>query len=78
MEWSHLQVYWSDERLVPPDHADSNYRLAAEALLWRVPIPPENVHRMRGELAPAEAAQEYENEMRSAWRQIRMDFHVLT
>ena len=65
IEWSHLQIFWSDERLVPPHHADSNYRLTAEALLWRVPVPPENVHRMRGELAQAEAAQEYENAMRT-------------
>jgi 6-phosphogluconolactonase len=66
MVWSSLQVYWSDERLVPPDHPDSNYRLASEALISRVPIPPRNVHRMRGELAPAESAQDYEHEMRSS------------
>jgi len=65
IEWSRLQVFWSDERLVPAHHADSNYRLTAEALLCRVPIPVENIHRMRGELAQAEAAQEYENAMRS-------------
>ena len=65
IEWSHLQVFWSDEQLVPPHHPDSNYRLTAEALLWRVPIPLENIHRMRGELAQAEAAQEYENAMRT-------------
>ena len=65
IDWKRLQVFWSDERMVPPGHADSNYRLAAEALLWRVPIPPENIHRMRGELAPTEAAQDYEAEMRS-------------
>jgi 6-phosphogluconolactonase len=65
VDWSQLQVFWSDERCVPPDHADSNYRLAAEALLKWVPIPPENIHRMRGELPPAEAAQDYENQMRS-------------
>jgi 6-phosphogluconolactonase len=66
MEWSSLQVYWSDERLVPPSHPDSNYRLAAEALISRVPIPPQNVHRMRGELAPAESARDYEDMMRGS------------
>jgi 6-phosphogluconolactonase len=65
MQWSNLQVFWSDERLVPPDHADSNFRLAAEVLISCVPISPENIHRMRGELAPAESAQDYEDEMRS-------------
>lgn len=64
--WSRVQVYWSDERLVPPDHPDSNYRLAAETLISRVPLPPQNVHRMRGELAPAAAAQAYEDELRSS------------
>jgi 6-phosphogluconolactonase len=64
IDWSRLQVFWSDERLVPPEHVDSNYRLAAEALLSRVPIPPENIHRMRGELMPDEAAKDYEIEMR--------------
>jgi 6-phosphogluconolactonase len=66
IDWSRLQVFWSDERLVPPDHADSNYRLAVEALLMRAPIPPQNIHRMRGELAPTEAAQQYEAEMRNS------------
>ena len=65
MDWRNLHVFWSDERLVPPDQPDSNYRLAAEALLSRVPIPPDNIHRMRGELMPDEAAKDYENEMRS-------------
>lgn len=65
IDWRCLQVFWSDERLVPPDHTDSNFRLAAEALLNRVPVPPENIHRMRGELAPTEAAEDYEKEMRN-------------
>ncbi len=64
--WDHLQVFWSDERLVPPDHADSNYRLVEQALLRNIPIPTENIHRMlRGELSQTEAAQDYENEMRT-------------
>jgi 6-phosphogluconolactonase len=65
IEWDRLQVFWSDERLVPPDHADSNYRLVEQALLRNIPIPTENIHRMRGELAQTEAAQDYENEMRT-------------
>jgi 6-phosphogluconolactonase len=63
--WSRLHFFWSDERCVPPDHADSNYRMASEALLSRVPLPPANVHRIEGELADAdEAARRYEVEIR--------------
>jgi 6-phosphogluconolactonase len=49
--WPAVHVFFTDERAVPPDHADSNYRMAREALLSRVPIPQENVHRMAGEAA---------------------------
>lgn len=57
--WKRTHVFWGDERCVPPDHADSNYRMAREALLDRVPIPPENVHRVLTELPPDEAARAY-------------------
>jgi 6-phosphogluconolactonase len=60
VDWSRVQVFWGDERCVPPDHLDSNYRMACEALLDHVSIPEENVHRMRGELEPTQAAAEYE------------------
>ena len=66
--WEAVQVFFGDERHVPPDHADSNYRMAREALLAHVPIPPESVHRVRGELADAEeAALEYEAELAEAF-----------
>lgn len=64
VDWSRLQVFWSDERRVPPDHPASNYAMARESLLSRVPIPDDAVHRIRGELEPAEAAALYEAEMR--------------
>ena len=60
ISWGAWQVFWSDERCVPPDHKDSNYRLAKEALLDHVPIPAGQVHRMPGEEVPDRAAQEYE------------------
>jgi 6-phosphogluconolactonase len=60
VEWSRVHIYWVDERCVPPDHADSNYRLAHESLLARVPILTANIHRIRGEIDPAQAAVEYE------------------
>ena len=59
--WSQTHFFWSDERHVPPDHPDSNYRMAYEALLSRVPVPESNVHRIHGENPDAaEAANEYE------------------
>jgi 6-phosphogluconolactonase len=57
--WSQVHLFWGDERCVPPDHPDSNFRLAHETLIAHVPIPPDNVHRVPGELAPKEAAQAY-------------------
>ena len=49
---------------MPPDHAESNYRMVQEALLSRISIPPENIHRMAGEKEPRVAANEYEEELR--------------
>ena len=59
--WSRTQFFWSDERHVPPEHPDSNYRMAQEAMLSRVPVPESNVHRVHSENPSAqEAADEYE------------------
>ena len=60
IDWSHVHAFWGDERAVPPDHPDSNYRMANEALLSHVPIPSQNIHRIHAELSPDIAAQEYE------------------
>jgi 6-phosphogluconolactonase len=57
--WHSTQVFWGDERCVAPDDPESNYRQARDAFLSRVPVPQENVHRVRGELSPQEAAIEY-------------------
>ena len=62
LDWSRVHVFFGDERTVPPDHEDSNYRMAQRALLSRVPVG--GVHRMRGESPPAEAATAYEEELR--------------
>lgn len=63
--WSKVHLFWGDERCVPPTDPKSNYRMAHEALLKHVPIPEPQIHRMRGELSPAEGAAEYEKEMHS-------------
>ncbi|MDI6870897.1 MAG: 6-phosphogluconolactonase [Bacillota bacterium] len=61
LPWAATQVYWCDERCVPPDHPESNYGLAFKHLLSRVAIPLANVHRIRGEDAePARAATQYD------------------
>jgi 6-phosphogluconolactonase len=64
LPWSKVHIFFGDERSVPPDHPDSNFRMANEALLSHVAIPGENVHRILAELDPEPAAQEYENQLR--------------
>jgi 6-phosphogluconolactonase len=67
--WHRTQVFWGDERHVPPGDPDSNYRMASEALLSHVPVAAASVHRIRGELPDAaRAAAEYEEELRRALR----------
>lgn len=63
VDWPRVHVLWGDERCVPPDHRASNYRMARTALLDKVSIPSANVHRIRGELPPAQAAAAYESEL---------------
>jgi 6-phosphogluconolactonase len=62
-DWSRASVWWSDERCVPPEDERSNFRLARETLLDRLTTPPAAVHRIRGELQPAEAAAEYDRQL---------------
>ena len=64
VDWVRVHLFWGDERCVPPDHPDSNYRMARETLLERLPIPAANIHRIRGEADPTEAATEYERDLR--------------
>ena len=64
--WSHVHIFWGDERCVASTHPESNYRMAEETLLTRVPIPSENVHRIPAERAPEQAASDYEQTLREA------------
>ncbi|MBC8109093.1 MAG: 6-phosphogluconolactonase [Anaerolineae bacterium] len=59
VDWPNIDVFFGDERCVPPDDPQSNYHMAREALLSKVPIPGDNIYRMRGEADPNEAAKEY-------------------
>src|SRR3954453_1059092 len=64
--WDALHLFWGDERCVPPDPPDSNYRMAREALIDRAPIPAANVHRVPTEEGSAVAvAAYYERELRT-------------
>ena len=65
MPWDSVHFFWGDERHVPPDHCDSNYHMAKETLLSRVPVSPENIHRIRAENPDADkAARDYEQQLR--------------
>jgi 6-phosphogluconolactonase len=61
--WSNVHIFWVDERCVPPTDDRSNYKLAEETLLRPAKIPPQNVHRIYGELSPEEAAARYVSEI---------------
>lgn len=63
IDWSKVYIFFGDERCVPPDDPDSNYRMAEETLLSQVPIPSDHVYRMRGEADPPTAAAEYSAEL---------------
>ena len=66
IRWERVRLFWGDERCVPPDDPRSNFRMAQETLLSRVPIPPENVHRMPAERSDlAVAAREYADVLRA-------------
>lgn len=66
VDWTRVHVFFGDERCVPPQDPRSNYHMAKVALLDHVAIPPENVHRMRGEDPPEKAAEAYAVELRNA------------
>jgi 6-phosphogluconolactonase len=64
LDWAKVHVFWGDERTVPPDHVDSNYRMARETLLDHVDLPERNINRIQGEIKPEQAAAEYEQVLR--------------
>ena len=66
LPWDRVHFHWSDERCVPPDHPESNYRLVWERLLSKIHLSPERVHRLHGELEPAEGAAAGDRELRRA------------
>jgi 6-phosphogluconolactonase len=72
-DWSRVELWWGDERCVPPDDERSNYRMAREALLDRLAVAPAAVHRIEGERDPEDAAQRYD----TALRGVGLDLNLL-
>ena len=69
LPWDKMHMYFGDERSVGPDHADSNFRMATETMLSKVPVKPEQVFRIKGEYKDTEkAAQEYEQVLRTSFK----------
>lgn len=77
IDWAKVEIFFGDERCVPPDHPDSNFRMANESLLRRVSIPQEQIHRIKGEIEPVLAAREYEAELKAAFGSTQPAFDLL-
>jgi 6-phosphogluconolactonase len=65
--WGRVSWYWGDERFVPYDHPESNYRMTREAMLAEAPVPPENIHPVPTDGTPEEAALRYERTLQAAY-----------
>ena len=65
--WQLVSWYWGDERFVPHDHPESNYRMAREAMLARAPVPPENIHPVPTDGIPEDAASRYERVLQQVY-----------
>ena len=65
INWEHVHLFWGDERCVPPEDNESNYGMTKNLLLDKIKIPPENIHRIKGEANPEEEAARYSEEIKS-------------
>ncbi|HXL79650.1 MAG TPA: 6-phosphogluconolactonase [Pyrinomonadaceae bacterium] len=70
INWPRVHLFFGDERAVPPDDPQSNYRMVNDALISRVAIPAENVHRIIGETEPTQSAASYEAELKGFFRKV--------
>src|SRR5215813_8645012 len=71
--WRRVAWYWGDERFVPWDHPESNYRMTREAMLAKVPVPPENIHPVPADGTPEQAAARYERTLQEAYGAMVLD-----
>ena len=67
VDWKEVQFFWGDERCVPPDDPASNFAMAQRTMLSRLDLRPEQIHRIRGEDPPEQAARAYEEELRASF-----------
>jgi 6-phosphogluconolactonase len=77
IDWHRVHVFWTDERCVPPDHPESNFKLVHDALLSTVPLPEFNIHRIRGEEGPDEAARIYEQDIKKSFSLDKPVFNLI-
>jgi 6-phosphogluconolactonase len=71
--WRRVSWYWGDERFVPYDHPESNYRMTREAMLAKAPVPPANVHPVPADGTPDDAAARYERTLQAAYGAAALD-----
>lgn len=74
LPWDRIHIFFGDERHVPPDNPESNFRMASESLISKVPIPQKNIHRIHAELDAAAAAVEYEQQLSSFFQLTNQDW----
>ena len=77
VDWGRLHFFWGDERMVPPEHQDSNFRMVQKTLLDHIKIPDVNVHRIRGEIAPEQAAEEYASLLNDHFKADLPEFDII-
>ncbi len=77
LDWTKVEIYFMDERCVPPSDNESNYRLAERALLGQLPISSANVHRIKGEIDPARAAKDYDRLLQARFADSGLDLALL-
>jgi 6-phosphogluconolactonase len=71
--WQRVAWYWGDERFVPYDHPESNYRMTREAMFAKAPVPPENIHPVPADGTPDQAASRYEQTLQTAYGATSLD-----
>lgn len=77
IDWEKVHLFWSDERNVPPDHPDSNYRMAMKAAFKKLDVPPEHIHRMKAEENIEQNALDYEKQIRKTLQGRSFDLVML-
>jgi 6-phosphogluconolactonase len=77
LNWSKVEIYFGDERCVPHDHPESNFRMAYDAMLSKLPIPECNIHRIHGELPPEQAALTYGQMLKEKFKDGGVDLNLL-